>query len=417
MAGHKNRIIVLITSIMFLYGVFTTHAMQRPFDAQNRLEALVYVKSIGGYNTYQEYSLDELKAVMSLVWRTLDPSQVVLLRGLAEKLGTTPHFAWEYLNDVRKELLTEIQRRSVIVPGIQPIPVSAIVSAPPIPFQPILPTLPIVQVPHSQYKVHLININNAREFIVAINQINANASLIQLKSVDQNKPSISEVFGGETCPIMALHNASSVLQYANTGDLNIIKNMSNEANAKQFLKKLGTCKKDWNRLTTQEIEMLFLAGIPQDLAKNIVVLDSVIELGNPQAGNVIYAKTSSILHDIRKGLRQDNFVYSLVLGDAEFTQFKLKPGITMHYISFSIIKSGNQVQYIVVDSLGNQSHLTGMRRMQIDYLIDLINNDFSNDRLSRYIRYLDTDARKEIQRQEEEYFQQLIKMYGTQGQP
>ena len=105
---------------------------------------------------------------------------------------------------------------------------------------------------------------------------------------------------------------------------------------------------------------------------------------------------SKMVTQVQEGIKKDTFLYSFVLGNAEFVSPQLMNVNDLRFISFSILKKGSTIQYIVIDSFANQNHLSGIFKEQLRYLIFLFENGFS---LGRYQNYLQKIKEAESQKE------------------
>ena len=256
------------------------------------------------------------------------------------------------------------------------------------------------------------------QLILGAQKLDQNHTLIQIKTVDQTQPPLHRRFKSETCPVLALRNAALLLRFGARGNYDELKKIDNVESAQEFMMsgKVGSCVEKLNLLTTEEIDQLLYFAVEPALLNYINTLDSVTELG--QSGEFfapeIAEKNKKILTAIQEGMSKPHFVYSLILGDAEFyypgIEFMGEPGSRrrMHYIAFTIIKAGEKVQYIVADTLGNNNHLQGVDRNQFIYLINVIEHGFSQQKFDEYITFL-TKAAQEKRKKEKEYEEALKK--------
>lgn len=255
-----------------------------------------------------------------------------------------------------------------------------------------------------------------QEYILNRIDLTPDRSLIQIRTVNQSKKPLSN-FGGSTCPILALYNAIHLLQYGQNFNPQELGAIVNEREAVQFINTVGSCFKDWNNLTSDQVEgILDRVGIPH-LKNNLVTLNSVLEMGRPEEfiGQENAQRMHNIMNTIQQGLLQDTFAFAFILGNSEMIDSQVTPGTIMHYSVFAIIKKNNHVYYIVADTLNNQNHLEGIYLKQLYYLINTLRRGYWESRYKPYLKDLKAAA-EQRKNDEIKVMLELQRIYGQEEQ-
>ncbi len=180
--------------------------------------------------------------------------------------------------------------------------------------------------------------------------------LLQIKMAEQTEA---------RCGGLSLINILWTKKFTKTGDVKDLTYLHNKNNVKRILDIIG-CGNwvDIDRvkeyMKNADNKGFALSGI--DAISSVLVLDKNL-------AKFLFAEEAATAQELKnkvnKGLKQDYFFQGIIVGDEE-----AKAGGFGHYFAFVIIKSGNQVQYIVIDSK-NDNHLTDSYRLRrINYLIN-----------------------------------------------
>lgn len=179
-------------------------------------------------------------------------------------------------------------------------------------------------------------------------------TIIQLKTINQN-----EAIGSTAmCGGLSLHNGILMHSYAKTGDLNYLKELTNEKLAKEFLQDNGCMR--W--VNSEELNKIFQNFRNID-TNNFAVIPTVFALDKRYYDYPFYftetqrQEFDQILKKISSGLQKNNFFYTIIIGDQETAQFS-KEG-RGHFFNLSIFKVGNNVQYVITDTQPENYHLLG----------------------------------------------------------
>jgi len=194
--------------------------------------------------------------------------------------------------------------------------------------------------------------------VVSLGIFNAwNRSLIQFKSLDQFELSQKTSLSPALCAGHALNNARFIKSYAKTGEIKYLIYLHDLERSGNFLLDLGM--NDWVNV---EIVKKNIEKMKEHLAIDVLNISAVscvslfdsnfikkpgFALVNPDEFNYVQELKQRIMN----GLRRQNYVHVLIVGNEEFAQ---EHG---HYFAFAIIKSGNTVQYVVLDTMPNVYHL------------------------------------------------------------
>jgi hypothetical protein len=194
--------------------------------------------------------------------------------------------------------------------------------------------------------------------VVQLGRLNAwNRALMQLKTLDQFELAEKEHFSPAMCGGLSLNNGRLIRNYALTGNAQSLYNMHNIPDAAQFLRKLKIG--DWlnvevlrNNLPRLNQE-LGVDGINVSVVSTVSLFDSQLDkkLGFAAFNQQEFDYVQRLKTVIRDGLKQDNYIHIMIIGNEESV---VELG---HYFCFAIIKKGNEIQYVVLDTIPSAYHL------------------------------------------------------------
>jgi hypothetical protein len=205
--------------------------------------------------------------------------------------------------------------------------------------------------------------------IVSLGKFGAlNRTLIQLKSLDQDKLAEKAKLSQFLCAGHSLNNSRLIRNYALDGEVKYLKSLHDINESVGFLLDLGIG--EW--LDIEEVKkeikhvgaLLGVNNIERDISavSSVALFDSHLGSMDPQE----FAYVQNVKKNIHEGLKRNNYVHIVIIGNEESA---VKHG---HYFCFVIIKSGNEVQYIVLDTLPGVYHLQegSHERDRLMFLID-----------------------------------------------
>jgi hypothetical protein len=177
--------------------------------------------------------------------------------------------------------------------------------------------------------------------------------LIQLKSVNQD--SLPQTVGA--CPTLALRNSLKLYDFAMSGDNSFLTKLFDQKDALDFIATYGCIK--W--ANAQQVESFFNTKLIGDVKNSIGFIPSLLLFNREYAlrsDPAIIKYVAQLFEKITQGLTQDQFFFTLVVGNEEKAQMGKGFG---HYYSLSIIKKDAVTQYIVVDSQVTRYYLFNER--------------------------------------------------------
>lgn len=199
---------------------------------------------------------------------------------------------------------------------------------------------------------------------------NWNRTLIQFKSLDQDQLAEQTKLSQFLCAGHSLNNGRLIRNYALDGEIKYLKKLHDIQESVGFLLDLGIAEWPDVKSVRQEIKnvgkLLEVNNIEFDISAVSTVLLFGVQVGLLDQQE--FDDVQVIKQKIRRGLTQDNYVHIIIIGNEEFT---VKHG---HYFCFAIIKSGNEVQYLVLDTLPGVYHLQegSHERDRLMFVIDNI---------------------------------------------
>ena len=201
-----------------------------------------------------------------------------------------------------------------------------------------------------------------------------NRTLLQLKSLNQFELAEKTTLSPALCAGHALNNACLIRDYAETGEIKYLKYLGDINSATNFL--LDLTIDDWINVEVVK-ENLKKMGIEFNIdVSNISAvstlalfdsnLDKTPEFGVFNSEEFTYVQ--NLKQKLREGLQENNFVHVIIVGNEEVAQAH------GHYFAFAIIKTGNIIQYVALDTLPNVYHLqkSSHERNRLLFLIENI---------------------------------------------
>jgi len=167
------------------------------------------------------------------------------------------------------------------------------------------------------------------------------------------------------CGGLSLINALWTEKYVNSGNRTDLTYLHNSKNVKRILDNIGC----GNWVSIEQVKAYIENAKNKGFdVSNIDSISSVLVFDAAKAEFLFKEEAATgqkIKDKIGKGLGKDYFFHGIIVGDEEAQEKGFG-----HYFAFVIIKSGGQVQYVVIDSL-DTNHLTDeYKRLRINYLID-----------------------------------------------
>ena len=203
---------------------------------------------------------------------------------------------------------------------------------------------------------------------------NWNRTLFQLKSLDQFDLAQKTGLSPALCAGHALNNGRLIRNYALSGELKYLKDLHDIDNSASFLQDLEI--DDWLNVETVKSniakvgKVLGVDGIDISAVSTVALFDSNLDktaafsVFNPEE----FFYVQNVKKKIQQGLKQDNYVHVMIVGNEEAAESH------GHYFCFAIIKMGNDIQYIVLDTLPGVYHLQekSHERDRLMFVIDTI---------------------------------------------
>jgi len=199
--------------------------------------------------------------------------------------------------------------------------------------------------------------------------------LMQLKTINQDE--VEETVSA--CPTLALHNSVLMYQFALSGKATDLKELYNINSVKVFIKTFGCIK----LATIKQIEQFFLEKKIEIPKESIYFLPTILLfnadynkfLGDGSTDIAQLTSLNMVKETIENGLKQQNFFFTFIIGDEEKAQYG-----GGHYFSFSIIKKGTVIQYVVVDTAPEHYYLftDSYEYKRLLYLIEMIERGYSD---------------------------------------
>lgn len=219
---------------------------------------------------------------------------------------------------------------------------------------------------------------------------NWNRALVQLKSLNQFELAEKTTLSPALCAGHALNNACLIRDYAETGEIKYLKYLGDINSASNFL--LDLTIKDWINVETVK-ENLQKMGIDFNIdVSNISAVSTVAlfdsNLDNTPEFALFSSEEFSYVQDLkqklRDGLQQDKFVHVIIIGNEEVAESH------GHYFAVAVIKVGNEIQYVVLDTLPNVYHLRegSHERNRLMFLIQNIEQGHATSAIANLRAYM-----------------------------
>ncbi len=201
-----------------------------------------------------------------------------------------------------------------------------------------------------------------------------NRILLQLKSLNQFELAEKTTLSPALCAGHALNNACLIRDYAETGEIKYLKYLGDINSATNFL--LDLTIDDWINVETVK-DNLKKMGIEFNIDVSNISAISTVDLFNSNLDKTPdfavfnpeeFAYVQNLKQRLRNGLKENNFVHVIIIGNEEVAETH------GHYFAFAIIKEGNNIQYVVLDTLPNVYHLQkdSHERNRLMFLIENI---------------------------------------------
>ncbi len=205
-------------------------------------------------------------------------------------------------------------------------------------------------------------------------QLSKNRTLMQCKTLDQFELADKEKFSPAMCGGLSLNNGRLIRDYVRTGNVQNFYKMHSIPDAAQFLRRLNIG--DWinpevlrNNLTRLQQE-LGVDGIHVSVIGTVSLFDSQLDQkpGFAAFDQEEFDYVQQVKAVIREGLKQDDYLHIMIIGNAELVE------ALGHYFCFAIIKKGNEIQYVVLDTIPSAYHLQpgSHERDRLMFVIDNI---------------------------------------------
>lgn len=217
--------------------------------------------------------------------------------------------------------------------------------------------------------------------IVDLNKFNnCNRKLMQYRTLDQFEFADAKGFSPAMCGGLSLNNGRLIRQYALSENTISLKNMHIFKDAASFLKKLDI--KDWINASVlrENIQKLRpelgIDGVDVSAISTVCLFDSLLyeKFGSGLFDKDEFVYVQKVKRTIQEGLKKDNYLHIMVIGNEEAIT-----GAMGHYFCFAIIKSANDIQYIVLDTIPSAYHLQegSHERDRLMFVIDNIERGHS----------------------------------------
>lgn len=203
---------------------------------------------------------------------------------------------------------------------------------------------------------------------------NWNRTLLQLKSLDQFELASKTGLSPALCAGHALNNGRLIRNYVLTGEMKYLKDLHDIDNSADFL--LDLAIDDWLNVETVKTnivkvgEKLGVDGIDISAVSTVALFDSGLDktpefaVFNPEE----FSYVQKVRKEIQRGLKQENYLHVMIIGNEEAAESH------GHYFCFAIIKTGNEIQYVVLDTLPGVYHLQAgsHERDRLMFVVDTI---------------------------------------------
>lgn len=183
-------------------------------------------------------------------------------------------------------------------------------------------------------------------------------TLMQLKSLNQFELSAATGLDPALCAGHSLNNGRLIRKYALTNDAQCLKDLHNLQSSANFLLDLNIGA--WLNV---EVVRAKIAELRQELGVDGVDVSAVSTVSlfdshlNKKFGFSVFDENEftyvqDVKKNIQQGLKKKNYVHIMIIGNEETVEEAFG-----HYFCFAIIKKGNTIQYVVLDTAPRAYHL------------------------------------------------------------
>lgn len=204
--------------------------------------------------------------------------------------------------------------------------------------------------------------------------------LMQLKTLDQMELAAKSGLSAALCAGHSLNNCRLMNNYAISGDTTWLAELHNIDKATTFLTDLKI--QDWLNVEMVKENIMFMGKLLGSDVSDISAISTVALFDSDldkKPGFGVYSQdefeyVQALKAKMQKGLKEENYLHFLVIGNEEAA---VAQG---HYFAFVIIKKGNEIQYIVLDTMPSVYHLQegSHERNRLMFVIDNIEKGSSS---------------------------------------
>ncbi len=176
------------------------------------------------------------------------------------------------------------------------------------------------------------------------------------------------------CGLHTLRHGKLMQRYAQTGDKKVFQLMNNTNSSIKDIVKLAKLGNIAGWLNKDDLEKIIHKDIEIDSNK-ILVLDSVLTLDPGKYD--FYSEIQNKFDEIKRNYRDnEDFYYTFTITEINSLERLSNPGTQTHIYNVTILKSNNETQIVIIDSLKMNRHLEkggkgwNIITQFIDYLID-----------------------------------------------
>jgi len=190
-----------------------------------------------------------------------------------------------------------------------------------------------------------------------------NRKLMQLKSLNQFELSAATGLAPALCAGHSLNNGRLMRAYALSGDVQYLRDLHDIQKSAIFL--LDHHFGEWlyardvrNSIATLGNE-LGTDGVDVSVISTVSLFDADLDKKNEFAlfDQQEFTYVQKVKQNIRAGLQKNSYVHIMVVGNEETVGGEEGSKGLGHYFCFVIIKAGNNIQYIVLDTSSRAYHL------------------------------------------------------------
>jgi hypothetical protein len=211
--------------------------------------------------------------------------------------------------------------------------------------------------------------------------LGANRTLMQLKSLSQFELADATGLDPALCAGHSLNNGRLIRAYALTGNVQNLTLLHSLENSANFLLDLNIGA--WLNV---DVVREKIAGLRKELGVDGVDVSAVSTVSlfdsnlDKKPGFEIFdqpefAYVQKVKRNIQEGLKKPNYVHIMIIGNEETVEEALG-----HYFCFAIVKSGNTIQYVVLDTVPRAYHLQAgsHERDRLMFVIDNVELGYSS---------------------------------------